>query len=59
MDDTVRLAPGDQTVAADLADISARLQVLLEETAAYRAFFARADGYTLIGGDARPAADRA
>ena len=58
-DETVRLAPGDQTVAADLSDRSARLQVLIEETAAYRAFFARADGRTLIAGDTRPAADGA
>ena len=58
-DETVRLAPGDQTVAADLSDMSAQLQVLLEETAAYRAFFARADGHTLIAGDVRPAADGA
>jgi single-stranded-DNA-specific exonuclease len=58
-DGTVRLAPGDQTVAPDLSDKSARLQVLLEETAAYRAFFARTDGRTLIAGDVRPAADGA
>jgi hypothetical protein len=58
-DETVGLAPGNQTVAADLSNKSARLQVLLEETAAYRAFFARADGHTLIAGDVRPEADGA
>jgi hypothetical protein len=58
-DETIRLAEGNQTVDADLSDISARLQVLLEETAAYRAFFARADGQALIGGDVRPVADGA
>jgi hypothetical protein len=54
-DEMIGLAEGDQTVAADLSDKSARLQVLLEETAAYRAFFARADGQTLITGDVQPA----
>jgi single-stranded-DNA-specific exonuclease len=58
-DTTVRLAPGDQTVAADLSDKSARLQALLKETAAYRAFFARADGRTLIAEEVRPAPDEA
>jgi single-stranded-DNA-specific exonuclease len=58
-DETVGLAPGDQTAAADLSEKGARLHVLLEETAAYRAFFARADGRTLIAGEVRPAADEA
>jgi hypothetical protein len=58
-DEMVGLAPGDQTAAADLSDKSARLQVLLEEAAAYRAFFARVDGHTLIAGDIQPAADGA
>jgi single-stranded-DNA-specific exonuclease len=58
-DETVGLAPGSQTVAADLSEKGTRLQMLLEETAAYRAFFARADGHTLIAGDVRPALDGA
>ncbi len=46
--DEIRLAAGDQTVSADLPQIAARLRALLEETAAYRAHFARADGEALI-----------
>jgi len=44
----VHLAVGSQTVNADLPRIAARLEALLEETAAYRAHFARADKETLI-----------
>jgi hypothetical protein len=47
-DDDVRLAVGTQTVAADLPRIAARLRALLEETAAYRAHFARADAERLV-----------
>ncbi|RLC64714.1 MAG: hypothetical protein DRI48_07455 [Chloroflexi bacterium] len=47
-DDQVRLAPGDQTVAPNLPQITARLRGLLEETAAYRTHFARADREALI-----------
>jgi len=39
----VHLAPGHQTTSADLPQSAARLNALLEETAAYRAYFARAD----------------
>ena len=46
--DEVRLAVGSQTVGADLSRIAAQLRALLEETAAYRAHFARADKETLI-----------
>jgi single-stranded-DNA-specific exonuclease len=59
MDETVELAPGNRMIAADLSEKGARLQVLLEETAAYRAFFARADGHALTAGKVRPAANGA
>jgi len=44
----VHLAAGSQVVSADLPRIAARLRALLEETAAYRAHFARADKDTLM-----------
>jgi len=44
----IRLAAGDQTVSADLPKLTAQLKALLEETKAYRAHFARANGGTLI-----------
>jgi single-stranded-DNA-specific exonuclease len=40
--DEVNLAVGSQTVSDDLPRIAARLSALLEETAAYRVYFARA-----------------
>ncbi len=46
--DEVHLAAGGQTVGADLPRIAAQLGALLEETAAYRAHFIRADKETLI-----------
>ena len=46
--DGVHLAAGSQTAGADLPQITARLIDLLQETAAYRAHFARADRETLI-----------
>ena len=46
--DEVHLAAGSQAVSADLPQATARLTALLEETAAYRAHFARADKATLI-----------
>lgn len=46
--DSLRLAPGDGSTSDDLSDIVGRLRSLLEETAAYRAYFARADAETLI-----------
>jgi single-stranded-DNA-specific exonuclease len=48
VDDEVRLAAGRQTVSGDLPRITAQLRALLEETAAYRAHFARADKDTLV-----------
>jgi len=44
----VRLAAGSQTVSDDLSRITAELRALLEETAAYRAHFVRAEKETLI-----------
>ncbi|MGD1997198.1 MAG: hypothetical protein PVH62_10550, partial [Anaerolineae bacterium] len=46
--DETYLAPGDQETTSDLPQIAAELQGLLEETAAYRAHFARADKETLV-----------
>jgi single-stranded-DNA-specific exonuclease len=46
--DRVSLAAGDRKTRADLPQAMARLRTLLEETAAYRAHFARADPETLI-----------
>jgi len=45
--DEVHLAAGRQAVSDDLPRITAQLGALLEETAAYRAHFARADKQTL------------
>jgi single-stranded-DNA-specific exonuclease len=47
-DGEMRLAPGEQAASHDLSKTETRLRSLLEETAAYRAFFARADAETLI-----------
>ena len=44
----VRLAAGNQTASDDLSRVTAQLRALLEETAAYRAHFARAGKETLI-----------
>ena len=49
-DDEIHLAIGSQTASADLPEIAARLKALLEETAAYRAHFARAEKETLAPG---------
>jgi single-stranded-DNA-specific exonuclease len=46
--DEVQLATGKQTTDADLSQVAAQLKALLEETAAYRAHFARADKETLV-----------
>jgi len=43
-----QLAEGNHVVSDDLPRIAAQLRALLEETAAYRAHFARADKKTLI-----------
>ncbi len=53
-DTHMRLAPGEQGPGRDLSDVAARLTSLLEETAAYRTFFARADAETLIDGARAP-----
>ena len=41
--DEVQLATGKQTADTDLSQVAAQLKALLEETAAYRAHFVRAD----------------
>ena len=46
--DQVHLAAGSQATSDDLPRIAAGLRAMLEETAAYRAHFARADPETLI-----------
>ncbi len=46
--DEVLLAAGDRTPSVDRPQIRARLKALLDETAAYRAYFARADENALI-----------
>ena len=46
--DEMHLAAGSDTVNAGLPRITAQLRALLEETAAYRAHFARADQETLV-----------
>jgi len=47
-DSTLRLTPGERVPVAELTTTVTRLRALLEETAAYRAFFARADAEELI-----------
>jgi single-stranded-DNA-specific exonuclease len=44
----VRLVEGSGTAAADLSPVTARLRESLQETAAYRAYFARADEEMLV-----------
>jgi len=46
--DETQLAEGNHGASDDLPQIAAQLKALLEETAAYRAHFARADKETLI-----------
>jgi single-stranded-DNA-specific exonuclease len=46
--DKIQLAKGNHVASDDLPRIAAQLRALLEETAAYRAHFARADKKTLI-----------
>jgi predicted YcjX-like family ATPase len=47
-DREIRLAPGEQAAGSASPAAEAHLRSLLKETAAYRAFFARADAETLI-----------
>jgi len=47
-EDLVRLAPGDGSAGDRLSEIAERLRALLRETAAYRAYVARADAEDLI-----------
>jgi len=47
-DATVRLTHGTGQVKAELEQTHARLQALLQETAAYRAYFARTPAERLI-----------
>jgi single-stranded-DNA-specific exonuclease len=44
----VRLVAGSGAAAADLSSVTARLRELLQETAAYRAYFAAADAEMLV-----------
>ena len=44
----VRLVAGSKAAAADLSRVTARLRELLQETAAYRAYFAGADEEILV-----------
>ncbi len=46
--DEIQLAEGNREVSDDLPQIAAQLKALLEETAAYRAHFSRAEKDTLI-----------
>ena len=46
--DEIHLAAGSQTASDNLPQTAARLKALLEETAAYRAHFARAEKETLV-----------
>jgi len=46
--DEIHLTAGNQIASDDLPQTAARLKALLEETAAYRAHFARAEKETLI-----------
>jgi len=43
------VAKGDGEARDDMAEVTARLRALLEETSAYRTYFAHADAATLIG----------
>jgi single-stranded-DNA-specific exonuclease len=52
-DGFVRLTAGDGVVHPDLAQAAQRLEALLAETAAYRAYFGAADALRLIAGAAR------
>jgi hypothetical protein len=47
-DDEVHLVAGDRAAGVDLSQAAARLKDLLEETAAYRAHFARAEKESLV-----------
>jgi single-stranded-DNA-specific exonuclease len=47
-DDEVQLTAGAGTADADLPRVTAHLKALIEETAAYRAYFARAEKETLV-----------
>jgi len=46
--DEIRFAAGGGIVSPDLPRVAAELKAMLEETAAYRAHFARADAASLI-----------
>lgn len=48
-DGEVRVAPGEKSASSDVSETVSRLRALLEETAAYRSFVARADAEALIG----------
>jgi len=42
------VSPGDEVTRSDLAQVTSRLEALLAETAAYRAYFASADKERLV-----------
>jgi hypothetical protein len=46
--DAVSVSPGDGVARPDLAQVTRRLEALLAETAAYRAYFASADKERLV-----------
>jgi hypothetical protein len=46
--DDLHLAEGSRDTRRDLRQATAQLRALLQETAAYRAFFVRADGETAV-----------
>jgi hypothetical protein len=48
--DEVRLVAGSQVASPELSRVAAQLKAFLEETAAYRAHFARADAQSLVQG---------
>jgi hypothetical protein len=50
----MRVVPGDRRPKPEREAILTRLQALLQETAAYRAFFARAAAGQLIPDQAQP-----
>jgi hypothetical protein len=47
-DDEVQLTTGTEKADPDLPRVTARLKALIEETAAYRAYFARSEKETLV-----------
>jgi len=46
--DQIQLAPGDGQKGVEIVEISAQLKALLDESAAYRSYYSRADKDTLV-----------